>query len=65
MQEGGYAEYGMTEEPSAEVPLSAKQAEEVKRYFAWAEPSVWTMRMLKALVTGVKGGCWFSLNARE
>jgi hypothetical protein len=25
------------------------------------EPKVWTMRMLEALVNGVKGGKWFSL----
>ena len=28
---------------------------------AWAEPSVWTERMLTALEQGVKGGVWFSL----
>ena len=28
---------------------------------AWAEPSVWTERMLTALEVGVKGGVWFSL----
>ena len=28
---------------------------------AWAEPSVWTDRMLTALDQGVKGGVWFSL----
>jgi RNA-directed DNA polymerase len=27
----------------------------------WAEPSVWTERMLTALENGVKGGVWFSL----
>ena len=27
----------------------------------WAEPSVWTERMLSALENGVKGGVWFSL----
>jgi RNA-directed DNA polymerase len=41
--------------------LRAKQAEEVRRLAAWAEPAVWTKRMLTALVTGVKGGHWFSL----
>ena len=28
---------------------------------AWAEPAVWTERMLTALEQGVKGGVWFSL----
>ena len=28
---------------------------------AWAEPAVWTERMLTALEGGVKGGVWFSL----
>lgn len=45
---------------SAPVPL-AKQAEEVRARWAWAEPSVWTDRMLTALEQGVKGGVWFSL----
>lgn len=62
MQEGGYAEIRMTEDESATVPpQEAKQAGEVGRLAAWAEPSVWTRRMLTALVTGVKGGRWFSL----
>jgi len=51
----------MPEEPSATVP-TAKQAEEaVLDLQRWAEPEVWTRRMLTALVSGVKGGCWFSL----
>lgn len=63
MQEGGYAEDRMTEEQSAEVSSleAAKQAEEVGRIWAWSEPAVWTMRMLKTLVAGVKGGRWYSL----
>jgi RNA-directed DNA polymerase len=51
----------MTDDESAAVPQEAKQAEEVRRLAAWAEPAVWTRRMLTALVTGVKGGHWFSL----
>ena len=27
----------------------------------WVEAAVWTVRMLAALVNGVKGGKWFSL----
>lgn len=48
------------EDNSASVPL-AMQAEEVRTRWAWAEPSVWTDRMLTALDQGVKGGVWFSL----
>jgi len=44
----------------AAVP-EAKQAGEVRARWAWAEPCVWTERMLTALETGVKGGVWFSL----
>lgn len=45
----------------ATVPATATQAGEVRARWAWAEPSVWTDRMLTALQTGVKGGVWFSL----
>lgn len=45
----------------ARVPTTAKQAGEVRVRWAWAEPSVWTDRMLTALEQGVKGGIWFSL----
>ena len=44
----------------AAVP-EAKQAGEVRARWAWAEPCVWTERMLTALEVGVKGGKWFSL----
>ena len=44
----------------AAVP-EAKQAGEVRARWAWAEPCVWTERMLTALEEGVKGGKWFSL----
>lgn len=44
----------------ARVP-AAKQAGEVRARWAWAEPCVWTERMLTALEQGVKGGKWFSL----
>lgn len=49
-----------TETHSATVPV-AKQAEDVRARWAWTEPAAWTDRMLTALETGVKGGCWFSL----
>lgn len=44
----------------AAVP-EAKQDGEVRARWAWAEPCVWTERMLTALETGLKGGKWFSL----
>ena len=48
----------------ARVPARAKrQAGPVSGHQAWAEPSVWTERMLTALETGVKGGRWCWPNA--
>lgn len=47
-------------EPSA-VPARARQDGETPTRWAWVEPTVWTARMLTALVNGVKGGRWFSL----
>jgi len=49
-----------SEEIPAAVPETAKQAGE-SRSFDWVERSIWTERMLEALVKGVKGGVWFSL----
>lgn len=49
-----------TDQPSTGVPATATQVDLAIRY-AWVEPSVWTERMLTALVNGVKGGKWFSL----
>ena len=34
---------------------------DIRARWAWAEPSVWTDRMLEALENGVKGGTWYSL----
>ena len=34
------------------------------REWTWVEPSVWTERMLAALVNGVKAGKWYSLWAK-
>ena len=34
---------------------------DVRLRWSWTERSVWTERMLTALETSVKGGCWFSL----
>lgn len=49
--------------PSASVPEMAKQACPTRdpRQWTWVEPTVWTERMLAALVDGVKGGKWYSL----
>ena len=49
--------------PSAPVPARAKQAYETRdpREWTWVEPSVWSERMLAALVNGVTGGKWYSL----
>jgi len=56
---------GVSEGPKdakpATVPATATQAGQVRARWAWAEPSVWTERMLTALEQGVKGGKWFSL----
>jgi len=44
------------------VPATAKQGTEaLGREWWWVEASVWTERMVSALVNGVKGGKWFSL----
>jgi RNA-directed DNA polymerase len=42
------------------VPERAKQGAEAHDW-SWVEASVWTDRMVSALVNGVKGGRWFSL----
>lgn len=47
--------------PPSAVPATAKQGGDVRDRWSWAEPAVWTERMLTALEQGVKGGVWFSL----
>ena len=42
------------------VPARATQGAEA-RDWSWVEASVWTERMVSALVNGVKGGRWYSL----
>ncbi len=49
----------MREKESVGVAETPKQAE--KAQWTWVDPVVWTSRMVTALVTGVKGGTWFSL----
>ena len=43
------------------VPARATRDGEALSRWPWAEPTVWTARMLTALEQGVKGGKWFSL----
>lgn len=45
----------------AAVPDGAKRTGEAQARWSWAEPLVWTERMLTALEKGVKGGKWYSL----
>jgi RNA-directed DNA polymerase len=49
-----------TEDTPAAVP-QAQQAGTIPAPWRWVEPCVWTMRMLTALITGVKGQRWFRL----
>lgn len=54
------------QEELARVSARAKQAGETdtrerRARWAWVEASIWTDRMLAALETEVKGGCWFSM----
>jgi RNA-directed DNA polymerase len=46
--------------PASAVPERAIRDAEARTY-TWAEASVWTDRMVSALVNGVKGGRWYSL----
>jgi len=48
------------QQPSA-VPETAQQGEEIRARWAWAEPEVWTARMLATLETGIEEGKWFRL----
>ena len=43
------------------VSQGTTQAGEVRARWAWAEPAIWTDRMLVTLEQGVQGGKWFSL----
>ena len=49
------------EQRPAAVPATAPQGGDVRARWAWAEPTVWTERMLAALETGIEGGKWFRL----
>jgi RNA-directed DNA polymerase len=50
-----------TEQQNAGSADVAMQGGEAARDFSWAEATVWTKRMLSALVNGVKGGKWYAL----
>jgi RNA-directed DNA polymerase len=50
----------MENQPEA-VSERIKRVGELLGRWTWTEPTVWTERMLTALVQGVKGGKWFSL----
>jgi len=43
------------------VPVGAKQGAETGDDWSWVEASIWTERMVSALVNGVEGGKWYSL----
>ena len=50
-----------TEQQNAGSADEATQGGEAARDFSWAKATVWTKRMLSALVNGVKGGKWYAL----
>ncbi|MCP5113554.1 MAG: group II intron reverse transcriptase/maturase [bacterium] len=50
------------ESKPAPVPFAATPAGEPSPIRDWANPSVWTDRMLTALETGVRGGRWHTLS---
>jgi hypothetical protein len=64
-QEGGCVMEEGRQETAPEVPETAKQGAETQGHkvpdLSWLEASIWTERMVSALVKGVKGGCWYSL----
>jgi RNA-directed DNA polymerase len=52
-----------TEKVESTVSEETRQETETQTHqkWLWVEAAVWTVRMLAALVNGVKGGKWFSL----
>ena len=50
-----------TEHKPEAVPEGATRTREILTRWGWVEPTVWTERMLTALIEGVKGGRWYSL----
>src|SRR5262249_41479334 len=59
-QGGGCAMDRNGSEKAPAVPARATQGAEA-RDWSWVEDTVWTERMVSALVNGVKGGRWYSL----
>ncbi len=52
----------MEQGEASAVPETARQeTEALSRKWWWVEASIWTARMVSALVNGVKGDKWFSL----
>ena len=49
------------EQTAPTVPATATHGVDARRTVAGAESSVWTERMLSALVNGVNGGKWYAL----
>jgi hypothetical protein len=50
----------MEAKTASAVPARATRGAE-HRDWSWVEASIWTERMVSALVNGVKGGRWYSL----
>lgn len=51
-------------DPPTRVPPRANRVGErpgLPESWSWADPAVWTPRMVRALVDGVKGGVWYTL----
>jgi hypothetical protein len=46
------------------MPPGAKQGAETGDW-SWVEASIWTERMVSALVNGVEGGKWYSLLRKQ
>lgn len=51
----------MQQEQFRQCCNAAKQETDAQGKWDWVEASIWTERMLTALVNGVKGGKWYSL----
>jgi RNA-directed DNA polymerase len=53
----------MEQQAASAVPEKATQGAEARRrgQWWWTEATIWTERMVSALVNGVKGGKWYSL----
>lgn len=48
-------------QPQTVLESELERGGEIRARWSWAEPSVWTERMLEALERGVRGGKWHSL----